>query len=91
MKVKIISIVLLVALLAPSVSAYARSTEDVFKEIDEDYAEMEAKEQAQKMPATMTNYAVMAIAALVIIAGGVYLGLKMYHKNHPPADNSDKK
>jgi len=91
MKVKIIALVLLMALLVPLVSAYARTTEDVFKEIDEDYAEMEAKEQAQKMPETIMNYAIIAIIAIVIIAGGVYLGLKMYNKNHPPADNTEKK
>ncbi len=87
MKVKIIALVLLVALLVPLASGYARTTEDAFKEIDERVA----AEKAKEMPATITNYAIIAIIAIVIIASGVYLGLKMYKQNHPPADNTERK
>ncbi len=86
MKEMIIALVLLVALLVMPVSAVVHSTEEAFKSVDRQEDAL-----VHDTSANTTNYAIIAIIAIVIIAGGVYLGLKMYNKNHPPADNSEKK
>jgi len=88
MKVKIIALVLLMALLAIPVGAITQVTEE---DLHESFERDSKEEAARQLPATIMNYAIIAIIAIVIIAGGVYLGLKMYNKNHPPADNTEKK
>jgi len=90
MRVKIVALVLLMLFCVSFVSAVdttVKGAADAAKKA----AGISDEDSVESTAGSMMNNAIMAIAALVIIAGGVYLGLKMYHKNYPPADNAEKK